>query len=343
MEAKGTMQESPQVTSEATGAPEEREVRAFEATDPDHAQAALGRTYFPHRLAQLSTGGHMDMSLHLVELGPLTVGRLSYGVDVSLDLGELGNAYNIAIPLAGRHDTESGGQRHIYTPGQACIYLPHRPTRITRWSADGVQYGIKFDRDYLEAELQGILGRPTRAPVTFDPVLDLGNPKVGSWLALVKTLVADLDKDHSLLYSPLVSRPLVEALTSGLLLSANHDYRESLEARVPAARPRTVKAAVDAMHAHPEESWTVRTLAELVGVSVRTLQDGFARYVGDAPMAYLRGIRLERAHEDLVTADPRCNSVSDIAYRWGFRHLGRFSVEYRKRYGQPPSATLTKS
>ncbi|MGW4332164.1 AraC family transcriptional regulator [Rhodococcus koreensis] len=337
------MQESPSAAGEAAGAPEEREVRAFEATDPDHAQAALGGTYFPHRLNQLSRGGHMDMSLHLVELGPLTVGRLSYGVEVSLDLGELGNAYNVAIPLAGRHETESAGQSRIFAPGQACIYLPHRPTRISHWSADGVQYGIKFDRDYLEAELQGILGRPTRGPVTFDPMLDLSNPQVSSWLALVKTLVADLDKDHSMLYSPLVSRPLVEALTSGLLLASNHDYRELLETRGPGARPRTVKAALDAMHAHPEESWTVRALADLVGVSVRTLQDGFARYIGSSPMTYLRGIRLERAHEDLIAADPRYDSVSDIAYRWGFRHLGRFSVEYRKRYGQPPSSTLTKS
>ncbi|RZL78923.1 MAG: AraC family transcriptional regulator [Rhodococcus sp. (in: high G+C Gram-positive bacteria)] len=337
------MQESPKAAGEATGAPEEPEVHAFEATDLDHAQAALGDTYFPHRLDQLSTGGVMDMSLHTVQLGPLTVGRLTYGVEVSLDLGELGNAYNIAIPLAGRHDTESAGQRHIFTPGQACIYLPHRPTRITRWSADGIQYGIKFDRDYLEAELQGILGRPTRAPVTFDPVLDLADPQVSSWLSLVRTLVADLDKDHSMLYSPLISRPLVEALTSGLLLAANHDHRELLDTRVPAARPRTVKSALDAMHAHPEESWTVRALADLSGVSVRTLQDGFARYVGASPMAYLRGIRLERAHEELVAADPRYNAVSDIAYHWGFRHLGRFSIEYRKRYGQSPSVTLAKA
>ncbi|MBC2641863.1 MULTISPECIES: AraC family transcriptional regulator [unclassified Rhodococcus (in: high G+C Gram-positive bacteria)] len=338
------MQESPRGTDDTASEPDAREVRAFEATDPDRAEDALGHTYFPHRLHQLGTGAHMDMSLHLVELGPLTVGRLTYGAaEVSLDLGELGNAYNVAIPLAGRHETESAGQTHIFAPGQACIYMPHRSTRITRWSADGVQYGIKFDRDYLESELQAILGWPTHVPVTFDPVLDLSNPKVSSWLALVKTLVADLDKDHSMLYSPLVSPPLVEALTRGLLLTADHDRRELLEAGVPGARPRTVKAAVDAMYAHPEESWTVRTLAELAGVSVRTLQDGFARYVGATPMAYLRGIRLERAHDDLLAADPGFDSVSDIAYRWGFRHLGRFSVEYRKRYGQPPSVTLSKA
>ncbi|ANS32445.1 hypothetical protein R1CP_39305 (plasmid) [Rhodococcus opacus] len=337
------MHESLRAADDAAGEAEEREVRAFDAHDRDEAQAALGRTYFPHRLHQLSGGEGMDMSLHMVHLGPLTVGRLSYGVEVSLDFGELGNAYNVAIPVAGRHDTESAGQRHIFTPGQACIYLPHRATSITRWSAGGAQYGIKFDRDYLESELQEMVGRPARTPVTFDPALDLTNPQVNSWLALVKTLVSDLDADHSMLYSPLVSRPLVEALTRGLLVSAVHDQRELLDSRVPAARPRTVKAAVDAMHAHPEESWTVRTLAELVGVSVRTLQDGFARYVGAAPMAYLRGIRLERAHEDLVAAEPGYIAVSDIAYRWGFRHLGRFSVEYRKRYGQSPSVTLTKA
>jgi AraC-like DNA-binding protein len=33
-------------------------------------------------------------------------------------------------------------------------------------------------------------------------------------------------------------------------------------------------------------------------------------------------------------------TVSEIAMRFGFSELGRFSVEYRKVFGQSPSATL---
>ena len=33
-------------------------------------------------------------------------------------------------------------------------------------------------------------------------------------------------------------------------------------------------------------------------------------------------------------------SVSEVATRWGFTHLGRFAGAYRLRYGVPPSQTL---
>ncbi|WP_368679868.1 AraC family transcriptional regulator (plasmid) [Rhodococcus opacus] len=337
------MHDPSRAAGDTTGEPEpesKRRVSAFDTCRLDEAQAALGQTYYPHRLDQLTTDPDLTMSLRTVRLGPLTLGRLSYGAEVSLDFGELENAYHVSIPLSGRVETQTGRQTNIFTPERACIYLPHQPTRITRWSADGVQYGIKFDRDYLEAELRALLGRPARTPVTFDPVLDLSSREGASWLALVRTLTADLDEDHSLLYNPLMSGQLVNALITGLLLAAKHEHRDLLVSPAPAARPRTIKLALDAMHAYPEEAWTVRGLAELVGVSVRTLQDGFARYVGISPVTYLRDLRLERAHQDLIQADARHDAVADVAYRWGFRHLGRFAADYRRRYGQSPSQTL---
>jgi AraC-like DNA-binding protein len=32
-------------------------------------------------------------------------------------------------------------------------------------------------------------------------------------------------------------------------------------------------------------------------------------------------------------------SVTDVAFKWGFTHLGRFSQEYKRRYGELPSST----
>jgi transcriptional regulator GlxA family with amidase domain len=56
-------------------------------------------------------------------------------------------------------------------------------------------------------------------------------------------------------------------------------------------------------------------------------------------MAYVRTARLERARQDLVSAPPGAQ-VTDIALRWGFNHVGRFSTAYRKRYGESPLQTL---
>ena len=55
---------------------------------------------------------------------------------------------------------------------------------------------------------------------------------------------------------------------------------------------------------------------------------------GMSPIAYLRVVRLRRAHWDLRAADPSHDSVASIARRWGFAHLGRFAAAHKNMYGQ---------
>jgi len=57
-------------------------------------------------------------------------------------------------------------------------------------------------------------------------------------------------------------------------------------------------------------------------------------------MAYLRHVRLARAHHDLRHGD--VHTVAEAAHRWGFTHLGRFAVLYQARYGAAPSETLRR-
>ncbi len=99
---------------------------------------------------------------------------------------------------------------------------------------------------------------------------------------------------------------------------------------------------MEAMYARQDEPWRAAELARLAGTSVRQLHEGFRRHLGLSPMVYLREVRLMRAHEDLVAADQGLRSVSDVAYRWGFGHPGRFAADYRRRYGQLPSDTLRR-
>jgi adenylate cyclase len=84
------------------------------------------------------------------------------------------------------------------------------------------------------------------------------------------------------------------------------------------------------------------TSADLVaasGVAPRTLAKHFKAFVGVPPLGYLARLRLAAAREALL-GGAHGRSVTDVAIENGFTHLGRFSVRYRRQFGEAPSATL---
>ena len=105
--------------------------------------------------------------------------------------------------------------------------------------------------------------------------------------------------------------------------------------------PRGVRRALDAMRANVGRDWTVIDLAGAAGVSGRTLQRQFKMFLGKTPHAALRDIRFDCARRVLLQSLPD-EKVMDLALRCGFAHCGRFSIEYRRRYGETPSQTLKR-
>src|SRR5678809_948025 len=84
---------------------------------------------------------------------------------------------------------------------------------------------------------------------------------------------------------------------------------------------------------------SIAEISRKLGVSDRYLRRVFQIVHGIPPSQYLRMLRLSRARRALLSARGRSSTVSKIAIRLGFSELGRFSVEYRKRFGESPSAT----
>jgi AraC-like DNA-binding protein/tetratricopeptide (TPR) repeat protein len=118
-----------------------------------------------------------------------------------------------------------------------------------------------------------------------------------------------------------------------------HD--QSLQQSTPAVLPRGVRRAIEAMRANLEREWSVADLAAVAGLSSRTLQRQFRVFLGKAPSAALRNLRFEHARRELLQGLAN-TKVTDIALRCGFPHGGRFSIEYRRRYGETPSQTLKR-
>ncbi len=308
----------------------------------DEAQHECGRVYFPHRLTVLDGADRFAMSLAATSVGPVSVGLLSYAGEVCVETGELETAYEVNVPLDGPLRTWTGHADVCATPSLAAVYRPDGRSRLHGWAGGGRLFGLKIERVALAAALQELTGRRPPPVVPLGASLDLARGPGRQWWQLARVLAELLDDPAGPLAAPIVARPLAQSVLTALLHAADHPYRDALAVAPALPRASSVRQAVELVEAQPEMPWTVGDLARRVGVGSRALQDGFARHLGTSPMAYLRRVRLQRAHADLLAADPAHASVTDIALRWGFAHHGRFAAAYRARYGRSPARTLAQ-
>ncbi|MCT4355023.1 AraC family transcriptional regulator [Streptomyces sp. Je 1-79] len=273
-------------------------------------------------------------------LGPLVIGDLSCGADVRMRFGELG-AFHVNAPLAGTMELRQGDSAPVVATATGAVVLdPSGDTVLERWSGDCRTLSVKIDAAALRERLERLLGRPPRGHLALAPHLDTTRGPGLSWVRFARQVAREALAGDSLAHHELVAVPLQEALLNGLLLAAEHPWRDELAHPGERLRPGPVKRAMDAVRARPEHPHTTTELAVLARVGVRRLQESFREYVGMSPMAYVREVRLERVREELRGAGPGELSVSEVAWRWGFAHHGRFAAQYRTRFGETPSQTL---
>jgi AraC-like DNA-binding protein len=318
--------------------PEVPDIIHFCSADIEQVRSVLNRFYYPVAVEVPNGSAHFALGVEVIQLGPLTVGQLSYAGPVTFRVSEL-DAYHVSIPTTGRLHARHAGHEIVATPSTAVIFGPGS-TVSTRHEENSAQLAIKIERKALEEELAGLLGRPIEGPIDLPPAVDLSGGPGHSWSRLVYLLRDELAFEQSLFYQPLIAEHLRSTLLIGLLLSVPHRYHRELTMPAAAGPPRAIQRVVDAIQDEPERAVTVADLAQIGGMSVRSLQEGFRRHLGCAPMTYVQRVRLGRAHEDLQVSDPARVTVAAVAHRWGFAHLGRFASVYRGRFGESPSETL---
>jgi transcriptional regulator GlxA family with amidase domain len=101
-----------------------------------------------------------------------------------------------------------------------------------------------------------------------------------------------------------------------------------------------VHRAEDYIRAHLRGPVAIEDIVTASGVSMRSLFGGFRRFRGVPPMAYVKMLRLELAHDELSRADPAARSVTQIALGCGFTHMSKFARDFAARFGETPGKVL---
>jgi hypothetical protein len=95
----------------------------YHASTADETNAMFDWSYCPLTVQPRRAVDAFSFDLTVVQLGPLTVGDLAYGVDVSTGLGYL-DAYQLNLPLAGHVQARQHGTEAAAGPGWATLFRP---------------------------------------------------------------------------------------------------------------------------------------------------------------------------------------------------------------------------
>jgi transcriptional regulator GlxA family with amidase domain len=154
--------------------------------------------------------------------------------------------------------------------------------------------------------------------------------------ALRSGIQACIAAGHAGTIDQLHGRSTWAARLLGLLVHALSDPDLAGGDPVPAARTRSVWQALTGMRDHLDEELDLEDIGRMGGMSARTLQLACRQMVGCSPIRLLRIERLTRARSALLRSDAQ---VTEVALGCGFNHLGRFSTEYRRLFGESPRDT----
>jgi len=173
-----------------------------------------------------------------------------------------------------------------------------------------------------------------------DPLIHTPPPTAMAKLQRLHAAVGHLAKNApEIIANPDAARGLEQALIEAMVgcLANSEDREDSLTQGQHAIVMRRFRRVVEE---NPEQPLYIPEICNAIRVPSRTLSMVCQEHLGMGPKRYLVLCRLHLARRALRDEAPGTTTVTDIATRFGFWQLGRFSVEYQSLFGESPSATL---
>lgn len=310
-----------------------------EVSAPDFGlfRDTLNRHFYPARIEALDPHPTLpEPRISAVHLSLTTIGYVQPGTTASVDPGDL-SAYHVNVALSGNVVSRCGDQEAVASPSVATVFSPDRHTSLPRWDGDAAQLSIKLSRTRVEEELAALLGYPVVKPIDFQLAFPVDEGPGQRWMTVLSALLQSMGPTGTRLHAHHLEL-LERGLVTGLLLSQPHSYTEDLTADPSGFAPKgALDPVLEEIERAPDRGYTVADLARLSGMSARSLQYAFQERFQLTPMQYLRQVRLDRVHDDLVEGT---GTVTDIASYWGFTNPSRFARAYRDRFHEFPAMTL---
>lgn len=310
------------------------------SNDWDEIQEFCRTTYMPYRVRPLERHSTPDSTMIASKAGRITASRFSYGTGIRLDKFDP-DAGNILVlnTLRGKLNHQFEQEPVSTSAGESFVVDCSRTDYWLEGDPDHMQFNFTIPHLAMEEV----------AKKWFDFVPDnalwtrrvkFGGPN-SRWMYLLEYISRSLTADMPSSHNDTMGRHLEELICIDLLREWAQAAGIQLEHGARAAAPYYVRQAEEIMAAKARNAPTIGDVAMRVGVSARTLSEGFRQFRGITPREFLSARRLEGLRADLLAASPQL-TVTQIAASWGYVNMGALAGTYRQRFGELPSQTLRR-
>ena len=309
----------------------------FVTTDPEEGRARVAEVYADNHITVRGSTEDFRFEQSRCDLGEVRLDVFGNTLETEYTVDPLEQVLVVRM-LDGTMDIDTDATHRRVGPGDVALLAQPDLGYATHLTGARMQL-IGFDLDYL-ASVDGI---DSVRRLTYDTLAPEQNQLWVRTLDFVSRTAADPVGGTS----PLVIGAATRMLAA-TTLSAFNPLQHPIDAPLVVAdradaTPATLRRAVAYLETNPDLDIGVAEVAAACHVSIRALQLAFRRHLDTTPMGYLRQIRLDRVHTDLLAADPTAGTtVGEVAARWGVLGSGRFSAQYRDVFGELPSETLRR-
>lgn len=205
---------------------------------------------------------------------------------------------------------------------------------------------VTLDYSFLEENLlEAVNGRMDTKRGAVSCLNCRDGSAIGSLLGIINEIVGLAETNPAFFSNGHLKTGMEYSLIEAQIAVLSHalDAPSNGNGRGKASHSLIIRRSVEFLKANSYKPVHVIDLCAALNVRMRTLYYAFQEFYGISPIHFLRLLRLTKARKDLLEADPKKTTVTDVAARWHFWHFGRFSVEYKSLYGESPSATLNKA
>lgn len=236
----------------------------------------------------------------------------------------------VQVPLGAGHEYGSGRRKVAVEPGT--FAFTNAGVELVRHAPPGWVMALVIDADRLQSEVAARCGGSAPEWPEYTWTLALGASQQRRFRAQISALARSLIRHQPASVTGRHEQAVVATLAAALCGCSPRRGARGVASR----RLAELEAWIDA---HLGEPITIGRLCSIAGVGERALQLGFDARRGMSPMRYLLERRLAAVHRRLQADGAEACDVTSVATEYGFTHLGRFSIAYRRSFGESPSST----